>query len=33
VYRKIKHTDWTLLEFHQETKTLENIFRELTREN
>ena len=33
VYQKIKQTDWTLLEFHQETKTLENIFRELTREN
>jgi len=33
IYRKIKQTDWTLLEFHQETKSLENIFRELTKEN
>ena len=33
IYRKIKHTDWVLLEFHQETKTLENIFKELTKEN
>jgi ABC-2 type transport system ATP-binding protein len=33
IYRKIKQTDWTLLEFHQETKTLESIFRELTKEN
>ena len=33
IYRKIKETDWVLLEFHRETKTLENIFRELTREN
>jgi ABC-2 type transport system ATP-binding protein len=33
IYRKIKQTDWILLEFYQETKTLENIFRELTREN
>ena len=27
IYRKIKQTDWTLLELHQETETLENIFR------
>jgi len=33
IYRKIKETDWTLLELHQETKTLENIFRELTKES
>jgi ABC-2 type transport system ATP-binding protein len=33
VYRKIKETDWILLEFHQETQSLENIFRELTKEN
>lgn len=33
VYGKIKATNWALLEFHQETKTLEHIFRELTKEN
>jgi ABC-2 type transport system ATP-binding protein len=33
IYRKIRQTDWILLEFHQETRTLENIFRELTKEN
>ncbi len=33
IYRKIKRTSWILLEFRQETKTLENIFRELTMEN
>jgi len=33
IYEKIKETDWILLELHQETKTLEHIFRELTREN
>jgi ABC-2 type transport system ATP-binding protein len=33
IYRRIKETDWVLLELHRETKTLENIFRELTREN
>ncbi|MEJ2727795.1 MAG: ATP-binding cassette domain-containing protein [Deltaproteobacteria bacterium] len=33
VYRKIKETDWILLDFHQETRSLENIFRELTRES
>ncbi|MEE9611233.1 MAG: ATP-binding cassette domain-containing protein [Desulfatiglandales bacterium] len=32
IYGKIKQTDWILLEFHKETKTLENIFRELTKE-
>ena len=33
IYRRVKQTDWTLLELHQETETLENIFRELTTEN
>jgi ABC-2 type transport system ATP-binding protein len=33
VYRKIKETDWILLDFHQETQSLENIFRELTQES
>ena len=33
VYRKIKETDWILLDFHQETQTLENIFRQLTKES
>ncbi len=33
IYGKIKQTDWILLEFHQETESLENIFRELTKEN
>jgi len=33
VYNKIKHTDWVLLDFHQETQTLETIFRKLTKEN
>ena len=33
VYRQIKETDWLLMEFRQETRTLENIFRKLTREN
>ncbi|MBW1850266.1 MAG: ATP-binding cassette domain-containing protein [Deltaproteobacteria bacterium] len=33
IYRKIKETAWTLLEFHQETQSLENIFRQLTKEN
>jgi ABC-2 type transport system ATP-binding protein len=33
VYRKVKETDWVLLDFHQETQSLENIFRELTKEN
>jgi ABC-2 type transport system ATP-binding protein len=33
IYRKIKETDWILLEFRQESKTLEHIFRELTKEN
>jgi len=33
VYRRIKETDWLLMEFRQDTRTLETIFRELTREN
>ena len=33
IYHTIKETDWVILEFYQETQTLENIFRELTREN
>ena len=33
VYRTIKETDWVLLDFHQETRSLENIFRELTKES
>lgn len=32
IYEKIKAGDWILLEFYQETKTLERIFQELTRE-
>jgi ABC-2 type transport system ATP-binding protein len=33
VYQVIKSTDWILLELRQESKDLETIFRELTREN
>jgi ABC-2 type transport system ATP-binding protein len=33
IYRKIKETEWILLEFFQEPRTLENVFRELTTEN
>jgi ABC-2 type transport system ATP-binding protein len=33
VYQKIKDTDWILLELRQETKSLEHIFRDLTKEN
>jgi len=32
VYQVIKAHDWTLLEFSRQTRTLETIFRELTRE-
>jgi ABC-2 type transport system ATP-binding protein len=32
IYSCIKETDWVLLELAKETKTLENIFRELTKE-
>jgi len=33
IYNTIKRTEWILLDFHRKTQTLENIFRELTREN
>ena len=33
VYRRIRATDWIILDFHQETRSLENIFRELTKES
>jgi ABC-2 type transport system ATP-binding protein len=33
IYQKIKNTDWILLDFHQQAQTLEDIFRELTKEN
>jgi len=33
VYNCVKETDWILIEFHQEAKTLETIFHELTKEN
>lgn len=32
LYEKIKQTDWILLEFYQETQSLEKIFQKLTRE-
>ena len=32
IYTAIKKTDWIIVEFYQETKTLETIFRELTKE-
>ena len=32
IYKAIKKTDWILVEFYQETKNLETIFRELTKE-
>ena len=32
IYKKIKMTDWVLIELYQDTKTLEKIFRELTME-
>jgi ABC-2 type transport system ATP-binding protein len=32
IYQKIKQTDWVVLDFHQESQTLETIFRELTLE-
>lgn len=32
VYKAIKSQDWILLEFYQQTRSLENIFRELTKE-
>ncbi len=33
LYRCIKQKDWVLLDFHQETQSLEDIFRELTKES
>jgi ABC-2 type transport system ATP-binding protein len=33
IYRKIRATDWIILDFHQKTQSLENIFRELTKES
>jgi ABC-2 type transport system ATP-binding protein len=33
IYHVIKNTGWVIMDFHQESLTLENIFRELTREN
>ncbi|HUV78798.1 MAG TPA: ATP-binding cassette domain-containing protein [Desulfobacterales bacterium] len=33
IYQTIKQTSWVLIGFHQETKTLEAIFRELTKED
>ena len=33
IYRTIKETNWVLLEFYQESQTLETVFRELTKEN
>jgi len=32
IYREIKQTEWILMTFQQETKSLEHIFRELTKE-
>jgi ABC-2 type transport system ATP-binding protein len=32
IYKRIKETNWVLLEFHQETRSLEAIFRSLTKE-
>ncbi len=33
IYRTVKQTDWELLEFYQESRTLETVFRELTKED
>ncbi|MCK7466950.1 MAG: ABC transporter ATP-binding protein [Desulfosudis oleivorans] len=33
IYRRIRQTSWVLLDFHQETQTLEDVFRELTKES
>ena len=33
IYRKIKATDWILMELSKETRSLEHIFRKLTKEN
>jgi ABC-2 type transport system ATP-binding protein len=33
IYRRIRQTNWVILDFHQETQTLESVFRELTKES
>ena len=33
IFLRIKQTDWVLLEFYQQTQTLESVFRGLTKEN
>ncbi|MBN1932609.1 MAG: ATP-binding cassette domain-containing protein [Desulfobacterales bacterium] len=33
IYQAIKQTDWNLIQLYRETKNLETIFRELTKEN
>jgi len=33
IYQTVKQTTWVLIEFHQESKTLETVFRELTKED
>ncbi len=33
IYLNVKETDWLLLELHQETQSLENIFRDFTKES
>ncbi len=33
IYEAIRQHEWVLLEFHQQRRTLEDVFRELTREN
>lgn len=33
IYNCVKETDWIMIEFRREAKTLETIFRELTKEN
>ena len=33
IYGRIRRTDWVLLDFHHETQSLEDIFRELTKES
>jgi len=33
IYQKIKATDWTLVKFQRETRSLESVFRELTKED
>mgnify|MGYP003588897767 CR=1 FL=1 len=33
IYRKIRETEWILVELHQEVESLESVFRELTKES